>query len=271
MDNLLIALAAILALNLAFGLRIAISEFFSRRKDRRELGALESMWQHDPGNGVREPRRSFLARRTVAAGAAVIILSGAAFATPARDAVISTVGDVVDRLTGDQSIAASAPAPDPIPSDAAPREREVSDSDDGSRHERSNAGERGDDPASSPTASATTRPEDERSVDPSNTPEPTTPSPAPELALNPRANPVSANVIEVSWDPVPSATSYVVACSPDCPNASITVEPSSDPGPAIFDGLTPETTYRFDVTATTDLGDVHDQTSETTPPAAAAE
>ena len=270
MDNLLLALAAILALNLAFGVRIAISEFLSRRKDRRELGALESMWHHDPTRAAREPRRPRLAGRTVAAGAAVVILSGAAIATPAGEAVVSTVGGVVDRLTDDSTIAEPAPDLDPTPPDRAPSAREASDpSSDGSHHERNNAGERGGSSASS-TVSPSARSPAEPTAVPSSAVEPTA-SPLPPAELLARANPLSPTEIEVAWDPLPSATSYLVECSPDCPSGSVTVDPSSGIGATTFGGLTPGTSYEFGVTAMTGTGVLHDDASATTPPAPATE
>src|SRR5829696_8361132 len=110
MENLLLALAVILALNLAFGVRIALSEVRSRRKQRREVGVLESMWADDRPTADRQRRPRF-AGRTTAAAAAALVLSGVAVASTSstREAVISTVGGVVDRLI-DASTVDAAPA-----------------------------------------------------------------------------------------------------------------------------------------------------------------
>ena len=270
MDNLLFALAAILALNVAFGVRIAISEFFSRRRDRQELGALESMWHHDPAGAERERRRRRLGRRTAAAAAAVLVLSGAAIAKPTREAVVSTVGVVVERFTDGSTIAAPAPQTDPSPSDPAPPESETSaPSSRGSHRGRNDVGERGD-AAAATTGSASALPTPEGTSAPSPPVDPTAESP-PELRLDVRAVSLSSTAIQVSWDPVPSATSYLVECSPDCPTGAAVVDPSPDGGSTTFDGLIPATSYGFAVTADTDAGPVRDDVSATTSPAPAAE
>jgi hypothetical protein len=276
MDNLLLALAAILALNVGFGVRIAFSELRSRRRIRREVDVLESMWRHDPDPAERVTLRSRLAGRATAVAAAVVMLSGVAIATPAGDAVVSTFTGVVNRLTTNES-QFEASAPGPRDSGAGSSEATSPEPDapgvrpDGTSREPHANGEGGQ--ASTPPAPI---PSEGQDPAPTETPVPSL-HPTPTESVAPAAFGASASArssteIELSWNDLPTATGYVVE-SPDGLGGWTTVTQLPDGEMStIVTELTPDTTYEFRVRATTESGDVvSDVTSATTPSASAAE
>jgi hypothetical protein len=270
MENLLLALAVILALNLAFGVRIALSEFRSRRKLRREVGALESMWARDRSPAERGPRHRRFASRTIAAAAAALVLSGVAVAATSttREAVLSTVGGVIDRFTeepdveaagADATIGPSAGGPTASASDGAERDGATRDPND------EGAVGTGRSASSAPAPSIATP-----SVVPSTTPSSSpSESPAPPM-FTARAEPLTATTIRVSWDLLPSASSYLVERSPDGVDAWEVVAQFPAGETSTIAEVTPGT-YSFRVTATTDVGPMHATASASTDEASVPE
>jgi hypothetical protein len=271
MENLLLALALILALNLAFGLHIALSEVRSRWKFRREVGALESMWADDRSPIDHEPRRGRFVGRTTAAAAAALVLSGVAVASTGstREAVISTVGGVVgavDRFMEQPSVDAAgidatiAPsAEEPAASASAGAQR------DGATREPDGAGVEAD---TSSTASAAPSTIAAPTVDASPSPV-AAESPVPPV-FNASAEPLSETTIQVSWDPLPSATEYLVERSPDGVDAWGVVA-QIPAGEFSTTADVPSGVSYFRVTATTDAGPVQATASASTEPASVPE
>jgi hypothetical protein len=82
----------------------------------------------------------------------------------------------------------------------------------------------------------------------------------------------SSTEIELSWNDLPTATSYVVESPDGLGGWTTVVQPPDGEMSTVVAGLIPDTTYGFRVRATTESEDVvSDVTSATTLPASAAE
>ena len=247
MKTLLIAAACILAVNLLYLLGVALAEVLGHRKSRRQVAALEELMYPV------SRRRAGFAGRTAVAAAAIALIGGVAVVSPAtRDAVVSTVGDVVERFRGGTDVEVAAEDPEAAASAEAPGPGNDLSSDPGDRGSSGGSAREGSggDPSPDRSSDQVARSGHEGVPPAEGTEGSVSPAPAPFTV---DASPGSSSSILVSWEAHPTATEYVVERSADDGNGWVLVTTTAADFRSVpIDGLAAETTYQVQVTARVD-------------------
>jgi hypothetical protein len=264
---LLLVAAGILVLNVLYLAGVTVAEFRGHRRDRRQVVALERLV--DPARH----RRSGIAGRTLATAVAVTVLAGAAIVSPStRDAVVSTVGGVVNGFQGgpEDEVAAGDDEDARFGSSATEGATSVPSVDEehrsaGSAREAPEPEAPGADaPGSVARPSGETQPQ---------APQEASPAPSPDVDFQASARALTSSAIVVEWTAHPSATGFVVERSPDGATGWTEVARAvAGATSAPSEGLDPNVTYHFRVTALIDGGAAETaHTSATTEPAPATD
>jgi hypothetical protein len=278
MRALLLVVAAIFALNVAYGSFLFLSEFVQRRRARREVGALEAMWRADRNDTERRATRSV--GRMALAGASLLLVSAlTATSQPARD-VVSRVTEAIGGLGGDGGVEAAASGTAPTTSaELAPTVTPTT-----SAGPSGSARQPGDDVTASelglpdpaervaPSDSSVTQRTDEPpAASPSPIvgepePPPSTESPTPSTdVFTVEATATGPTTVVIEWGDVPQATRFEIERSIVGESAWVEVHDVSAGKRTFTDGdLQPGTTYVFRVTAFLAQGDPVEATDAVT-------
>jgi hypothetical protein len=272
MEPLAVVLAAILALNLAYGLFIGLLEMRRHRKARREIGTLEAMWRLDPRSPLRSERRAVRSFRVAGVLAvSLMVLSGIAIATPGGLGRVSTVTEAIgDLFAAPDGQVAEAPehgdGSTPIEGTSGGRADPTAGDGDGGAVNHDVAPGRESDPSSvddpvlSDVTQTDTAPE-ARNPDPEQppvdgdppTPPAESPAPEPEPVITLLADPLSDTSVMLAWDALPAATGYRLERTGGSSDGW-SVEVPAGTTSMTDGGLAPETEYTYRITATLDDG-----------------
>jgi hypothetical protein len=270
MRALLLVVAAIFALNVAYGSFLFLSEFVQRRRARREVGALEAMWRADRNDTDRRATRSV--GRMVLAGASLLLVSALTATSPTAREVVSRVTEAIGGLGGDRGVEAAASGTAPTTSaELAPTVTPTT-----SAGPSGSARQPGDDVTASELglpdpaervapsdSSVTQRTDGPPAVSPSpivGEPEPSPPStgsPTPSTdVFTVEATATGPTTVVIEWGDVPQATRFEIERSIAGESAWPEGEHVSAGKQTVIVGdLQPGTTYVFRVTAFLAQGD----------------
>ena len=270
MRTLLLVVATIFALNVAYASFLVLSELVDRWRARREVGSLEAMWHTSRTHAG--PRARGSAVRVALTGVALLLLSGLTVASPTAREVVSRVTGAIGGIGGDPSIEAAPPGSDatgsaglaPTVTATASPEPSTGSSDPRDAGADPLPGEPDPRPREAAVVGRVTDPTEvppvgEGPAPGATDPEPSAgaePTPPPQVTFHVEARATSSTMVDLEWDDVASVTRYDIERSVAGEDVW-TSAGSSSPGhlSTTLDGFVPGVTYDIRVTAVRAQGD----------------